>query len=191
MKGYSPHMFLPSKHMLPLQLNPLRIFPISYSSDCAISYRPEKALDSMWSYLARKACSMNRTDEVSWTVTMLRGMQEVLSERTEMKVNSPRLWAGCHKWTDRRITWNLNWFLWEGENEISDICWPHLMEYVTSWIEPQKEFRQAANATAGKDDQCLLKSAIDQLLLLTHLSVPAQCRLNDSTSNEYKKVFFF
>ncbi|PWA25857.1 hypothetical protein CCH79_00001528 [Gambusia affinis] len=45
-----------------------------------------------WRYvLSGLACSMNRRDEVSWTVTMLRGMQEVLSERTETKVNSPRL----------------------------------------------------------------------------------------------------
>lgn len=32
---------------------------------------------------------MNHTDEVSWTLMMLRGMQEVLTERTEMKVDSP------------------------------------------------------------------------------------------------------
>lgn len=107
--------------------------------------------------------------------SMLQGTQEVLAVRGQMKVDSPPLHASCHKWTDMRITWNLNWFLWVRENEISDIIWPLLMECVADGpkMVQEKEYRQTANVISGKDKLCLLKSATVWFPLWTLLSLPA------------------
>lgn len=128
-KGQPYHMFLAFRHMSPA-LPELAIFffrSLPFVTE-VIALPPsilpllKGSLDYIWSYLPREPCCMNRRDEVSRSLSTLWGVdggaQEVLTrERTEMKVDSPRLRASCHKWTDRRITWNLNWFLWVRERE--------------------------------------------------------------------------
>lgn len=65
---------------------------------------------------------------------MLRGTQEVLTERVQRwRSTHPWLRSSCHKWTGRRITWNLNWFLWVRVNKISNISWPPSMECVPAF----------------------------------------------------------
>lgn len=185
-KGQSQHMFPAFRHMSPAlpELTVLFFFPAFLKLIAPSPLSPNAHSHYIWSYLARKPCRVDRTDEVSWTLSMLRGTREVLTGRGQ-RWRSTHHWlrASCHEWTDRRITWNLNWFFffffWVRETEISAICWPPLMECVTGGpkTEQEKECRQTANVISGKDKRCLLKSATGQLPLRTLLSHPAECKL--------------
>lgn len=210
-KGQSYHMFLAFRHMSPA-LPELAIFFFPLSSichwgDCTTSPSSKNHLiifdliypESRAVWIVEMRWAGVWVHSGVWMVEQ-RGSggrwggggraQEVLTrERTEMKVDSPRLRASCHKWTDRRITWNLNWFLWvqergrDGEkvNEISDICWPPLMECVSgrpkmevterAWTDSEMSFQEMTS-------ESLFKTAAGQVQFQKHsLSLPAESKL--------------
>lgn len=113
---------------------------------------------------------MNHADEVRLTRCPDTGSPAWIEGNP--KVDSPQLWTSCHKWKERRITWDENWFLWVRENEFSDICWPLLMECVTGWMEWEKERRQTTNVIEGKDKRHLMRNTSSQPTLLTLQSLP-------------------
>lgn len=157
-------------------------------SDCTIPILPKRTLDYIWSYLARKPVLLfwNRSDEVSWTLSMLRGTQEVLAERGQRwrsphpdcapavtsgpTGESPETWIDFFEWERKR---NFRYLL----TSLDGMCHRRGQR----WTE-RKSQRQTANVISGRDKRCLFKSATVQLPLRTLLSHPSDCELPNSTA---------